>query len=59
MRYLKIAWNKLVIFISDVYYYHHGDRSSMYDHKLSVGLKPSWRDRCRNPIMGKFKKFLF
>ena len=55
MKKLKI---KIIIFISDLYYVVLGDRSTMYQHKVSLGIKPSWRDYARNPIVGIFGKYL-
>ena len=54
-RYFKIYWNRLIILISDIYYYHKGDSSTMYKHKLEIGLTPSWRDNCRKPVVGIFR----
>lgn len=54
---LKGLWNRTVHLISDIYY--RKDRSTTYEHKLSLWVKPSWRDRCRNPVTGIFNRFLF
>lgn len=56
---LKYIWNKIIIFISDVYYYIYGDRSTAYDSIKKVGRKPNWRHYARNPITGIFKKLIF
>lgn len=56
---MKIYWNKTIYFISDVYYFLCGDRSTMYQHKIIQGIKPSWRDYTRNPTIGIFNKLLF
>lgn len=55
---IKIIWNRFIHLISDLYYYKKGDRSSMYKHKQDLGITPSWRDYCRNPVVGIFGKFL-
>lgn len=50
---------KIILYLSDAYYVLiEGDRSSMAKHKKSLGIKHSWRDYARNPMVGIFKKFL-
>jgi len=54
--FFKKVWNNIIILLSDIYY--RNDGCTMYEHKLSLGIKPSWRDRARNPLVGKFGKYI-
>lgn len=55
---MKRINNLIVTFISDVFYYIKGDRSTMYEEIKKIGRKPSWRHYARNPYCGIFKKYL-
>lgn len=51
-------YRKIIIFISDLFYFLKGDRSTAYEAVIRVGRKPSWRNYARNPYCGIFKKLL-